>query len=473
MQLKKMNDHTWQIERSGQMNVPAIVYSSDKLIENVKGDKTLEQVKNVACLPGILRASYAMPDAHQGYGFSIGGVAAFDKEEGIVSPGGVGYDINCGVRLLRTDFTLKEIEPKRQILLEALFGEVPAGVGKKGKTRVSADILSEVMEKGGQWAIDNGYGTKDDLQKTEEYGRMKGADPQKISERAFKRGMPQLGTLGSGNHFVEMQKVDKVYDEDIAKKFGIGKEGQIMLMIHSGSRGLGHQVASDYIRKMESKYGFSGLPDRELINAPIQSDLGQDYLKALAGAINYAFVNRQMMTHWTRSVFKRVMGTSDGMDQVYDVAHNIAKFEKHKVDGESRELCIHRKGATRSFGPGRVEIPDVYRDVGQPVIIPGSMGTASYVLVGTKEAEEKSFGSTAHGAGRVMSRHEALRRFNQDQIQNDMAKKGIILKGASSKGIVEEAAQVYKDVDEVVKVSDKAGIGKLVARVVPIAVMKG
>jgi len=272
MELKKINDHTWQIERSGQMKVPAIIYSSDKLIGNVKGDKTLEQVKNVACLPGIQRASYAMPDAHQGYGFSIGGVAAFNKEEGIVSPGGVGYDINCGVRLLKTDFTLEDIEPRKKILLEALFGEVPAGVGKKGKTRVSADILSEVMEKGGQWAIDEGYGTKDDLQKTEEYGRMKGADPQKISERAFKRGMPQLGTLGSGNHFVEMQKVDKIYDEDIAKKFGIGREGQIMLMIHSGSRGLGHQVASDYIRKMEGKFGFSGLPDRELINAPCSAE---------------------------------------------------------------------------------------------------------------------------------------------------------------------------------------------------------
>ncbi len=472
MEPKKQNSHTFELQKHAQMRVPGIIYATESLLAQIRKDKTLEQLRNVASLPGIVRAAYAMPDAHQGYGFPIGGVGAFDMDDGIISPGGVGYDINCGVRMLRTDWKYSELQDKRKDLLNAIFGEVPAGVGKKGQTRLTKDVLSEVLEKGGRWAAGSGYGTKEDLERTEEYGCMKGADPTNVSDRAFARGMPQLGTLGSGNHFLEIQRVDKVFNESVAKRFGLF-EGQATVMIHCGSRGLGHQVASDYIKKMEEKFGIAGLPDRELVNAPLASELAHDYFGAMAGSINFAFANRQMIAHWVREVFQKIMGTSEGMGQVYDVCHNIAKFEKHLVDGSTRTLCVHRKGATRSFGPGRDEIPDVYRQTGQPVIIPGSMGTASYVLCGTKEAEEKSFGSTAHGAGRVMSRHEALRRFRGEKITSELAQKGILVKGSSMKGIAEEAYQVYKDIDEVVKVSDSAGLGRLVARVVPAAVMKG
>jgi tRNA-splicing ligase RtcB len=327
--------------------------------------------------------------------------------------------------------------------------------------------------RGAEWAVANGYGTRVDLERTEEYGRMESADPGYLSKRAVERGIPQLGSLGAGNHFLEIQKVDKIYDEDIAKTFGIHSLGQILVMIHCGSRGLGHQVASDYIRAMENKYGTSGLPDRELINAPIRSQLGQEYYKSMSAAVNFAFANRHMIAHWVRDVFQRVLGSSGGMDQVYDVCHNVAKFERHEIDGEEKDVCIHRKGATRSFGPGRPEIPEAYRSVGQPVIIPGSMGTASYVLVGTRQAEQLSFGSTAHGAGRMMSRHEARRRFRGERIKQDMAGKGIVLQSTSWRGVAEEASQAYKDVDEVVKVSHEVGIGKLAVRVVPIGVMKG
>jgi len=473
VELKRINDNTWEIPKQGEMQAPAVIYASRKLLESVKGDLTLEQAKNVACLKGILRASYVMPDAHQGYGFPIGGVAAFDLEEGIISPGGVGYDINCGVRLLRTDYMEKDVTAKRRELLTEIFKEVPAGVGKGGVTKLSQSVLKEILIKGAEWAVENGYGTGDDLQMTEERGRMKDADWNYVSHRALERGIPQLGTLGAGNHFLEFQKVDKIYEEDIAKVFGITAERQVLVMIHCGSRGLGHQVASDYIQSMEDRFGIKGLPDRELINAPIQSPLGRQYYKSMCAAVNYAFANRQMIAHWVRDVFKRVLGSSHGMRQVYDVCHNVAKIEKHAVDRKERNLCIHRKGATRSFGPGRMEIPEAYRDVGQPVIIPGSMGTASYLLVGTAEAEEKSWSSTAHGAGRLMSRHEALRRFRGEQIRDELAKRGIELQSTSWKGVAEEAAGAYKDVDEVVRVSHEVGIGRLVARVVPIGVMKG
>ncbi len=473
VELKRINDNTWEIPRHGDMRVPAVVYASQKLLVSVKGDLTLEQARNVDCLRGIQRMSYVMPDAHQGYGFPIGGVAAFDLDEGIISPGGVGYDINCGVRLLRTDYMEKDVTAKRKDLLAEIFKEVPAGVGKGGVTKLSQNVLKEILIKGAEWTVDNGYGTKDDLQMTEEQGRMKDADWSYISHRALERGIPQLGTLGAGNHFLEFQKVDKIYDEGVAKVFGIQAERQVLVMIHCGSRGLGHQVASDYIQSMENRFGIRGLPDRELINAPIQSPLGQQYYKSMCAAVNYAFANRQMITHWVRDVFKKVMGSSQGMRQVYDVCHNVAKLEKHIVEGREKSLCIHRKGATRSFGPGRLEIPEAYRAVGQPVIIPGSMGTASYVLVGTPEAEAKSFSSTAHGAGRLMSRHEALRRFRGEQIRVELAKKGIELQSTSWKGVAEEAAGAYKDVDEVVRVSHEIGLGRLVARVVPIGVMKG
>jgi len=417
--------------------------------------------------------AYVMPDAHQGYGFPIGGVAAFDLDEGIISPGGVGYDINCGVRLLKTEYTEKDIHDKRKLLLAEIFREVPAGVGKGGITRLNRNVLLEVCVKGAEWAVENGYGRREDLKRTEENGRMREADPSHLSPRAIERGIPQLGTLGAGNHFLEIQKVSEIFNEDVAGVFGIHSVGQILVMIHCGSRGLGHQVASDYIRLMENKIGSRGLPDRELINAPVRSPLGQQYYKSMSAAVNYAFANRQMIAHWVRNVFKKIMGSAEGIDQVYDVCHNVAKIERHSIDGRLKDVCVHRKGATRSFGPGREEIPEVYRSVGQPIIIPGSMGTASYILVGTHEAEQLSFGSTAHGAGRVMSRHEAIRRFRGEQIKQDLESRGIELKSTSWKGVAEEASQAYKDVDEVVKVSHKAGLGKLVAKVIPVGVMKG
>ncbi|MFQ5721039.1 MAG: RtcB family protein [Candidatus Aminicenantales bacterium] len=473
MEIKKINDYIWEIPKQGEMKVSTIIYISEKLLESVRRDQTLRQARNVACLRGIQKSAYVMPDAHQGYGFPIGGVAAFDMEEGIISPGGVGYDINCGVRLLRTDYMEKDIHHRRQQLLAEIFKEVPAGVGKGGRTHLNQKILEEVCLRGAEWAVANGYGRQEDLLRTEENGRMEGADPSYLSRRAIERGIPQLGTLGAGNHFLEIQKVSEIFEPKVAKVFGIHSIDQILVMIHCGSRGLGHQVASDYIRLMENKFGTRDLPDRELINAPIRSQLGQQYYKSMSAAVNFAFANRQMIAHWVRNVFARVLGSSEGMDQVYDVCHNVAKFEKHNIDGQMKEVCLHRKGATRSFGPGREEIPKVYRAVGQPVIIPGSMGTASYILVGTSEAEKISFGSTAHGAGRVMSRHEALRRFRGEKIKQEMESKGIELKSTSWKGVAEEASQAYKDVDEVVRVSDKVGIGKLVARVVPVGVMKG
>lgn len=474
MDIKRLSDYAWEIPKHGEMKVSTVIYISSQLLEGVKRDKTLSQARNVACLRGIQRTAYVMPDAHQGYGFPIGGVAAFDLDEGIISPGGVGYDINCGVRLLKTDLNEEDIQAHRKQLLSEIFKQVPAGVGKGGTTRLSRQVLMDVCAKGAEWAVENGYGTPEDLQRTEENGRMKAADPSQLSSRALERGIPQLGTLGAGNHFLEIQKVDEIYEKDVAEVFGIRTVGQIMVMIHCGSRGLGHQVASDYIRLMENTFGTKGLPDRELINAPIRSPLGQQYYKSMSAAVNFAFANRQMIAHWVRQVFSRVLGSSKGMDQVYDVCHNVAKFEKHQVsEGEIKKVCIHRKGATRSFGPGREEIPEVYRSVGQPVIIPGSMGTSSYVLVGTKEAEKLSFASTAHGAGRVMSRHEALRRFRGEEIKQDLERKGIELRFTGWKGVAEEASAAYKDVDEVVKISHQVGLGRLVARVVPVGVMKG
>ena len=471
--LNRVEENIWEIPKSGEMRVPARLYASDALIQSIKKDKTLEQARNVACLPGILRMSYVMPDAHQGYGFPIGGVAAFDLDEGIISPGGVGYDINCGVRLLRTNLREADVTARRRELLAAIFEEVPAGVGKSGVTKLSLGVLKDILVKGAAWAVENGYGTPGDLEMTEEGGRMKEADPSGLSARALERGIPQLGTLGSGNHFLEIQKVDRILDPAAAKAFGIDAEGQVLVMIHCGSRGLGHQVATDYIEAMTDKFGVKNLPDRELVHAPIKSALGQEYYRSMCAAVNYAFANRQMIAHWVRGVFKKVLGSSEGMRPIYDVCHNVAKMETHTIDGKAVRVCIHRKGATRSFGPGRREIPVPYRMVGQPVLIPGSMGTSSYILAGTDEAEALSFGSTAHGAGRLMSRQEALRRFRGEKIRDDLAARGIELRSTSWKGVAEEASEAYKDVDEVVRVSDAVGLGRLVARVVPIGVMKG
>ncbi len=473
MEIKKINDWTWELPKEGGMQVPARIYASEKLMQKISQDKTLQQAKNVAHLKGLINYAYVMPDAHEGYGFPIGGVAAFDMDEGIISPGGVGYDINCGVRLIRTDWTADEIRPKLRELLDELFRQIPSGVGRGGQLNLSKDQLREILAKGANWAAENGYATRDDLARTEEAGNMKNADPNLVSGTAFSRGKEQVGTLGAGNHFLEIQKIGEISDEKAARAFGIERENQVVVMVHCGSRGLGHQVASDYIKAMEDKHGWEHLPDRELINAPINSELGQKYLKAMNAGMNFAFTNRQLITHWIRNSFRKVMGTDEGMRMVYDVCHNGAKIEKHIVDGKERTVCIHRKGATRAFGPGREEIPEAYRTIGQPVLIPGSMGTASYVLVGTEKGEEVSFGSTAHGAGRAMSRSAALKQFRGEQIVREMEQHGILVKGASWKGIAEEAAEAYKDIDEVAKVSNEAGIGRKVARLLPMGVVKG
>jgi tRNA-splicing ligase RtcB (3'-phosphate/5'-hydroxy nucleic acid ligase) len=473
MDLRKIGDNIWEIPKQGDMNVPAVIYSSARLLEDIRRDMTLTQARNVACLPGIERMSYVMPDAHQGYGFPIGGVAAFDLDEGIISPGGVGYDINCGVRLLRTDFTEEDVSAKRKELLAEIFKEVPAGVGKGGVTKLNRSVLKEILVKGAEWAVENGYGRPDDLDRTEEGGRMRDAAADGVSDRAMERGVPQLGTLGSGNHFLEIQKVHEIFDEAAARSFGIRAAGQVLVMIHCGSRGLGHQVATDYIETFENAFGVKGLPDRELVHAPFKSAEGQRYHRSMCAAVNYAFANRQMIAHWVRDVFARVLGSSRGMDQIYDVCHNVAKVETHDAGGRPKKLVVHRKGATRSFGPGRPEVPACYRAAGQPVIIPGSMGTASFILAGTAEAEALSWSSTAHGAGRVMSRHEALRRFRGEKIRDDLARRGIELRSTNWKGVAEEAAEAYKDVEEVVRVSDAVGLGRLVAKVVPVGVMKG
>lgn len=471
MEVKKINNNEWEIPKEGKMNVVGKIFANEKLIKDIKNDKTLEQVKNVACLPGILKASIAMPDAHQGYGFPIGGVAAFDVEKGVISPGGVGYDINCSVRLLKTNLKFEDIEKKgKKEILHSLFRSIPSGVGRGDKLKVSREVLNEVLINGAQWAIENGYGVKEDYLHTEDNGKLANANPNDVSDRAKQRGMPQLGSLGAGNHFLEIQIIDGIFDEKIAKILGLSK-GQVCIMVHCGSRGLGHQVASDYIQLMEKEYGWPKF-DRELVNAPINSDLGKKYLSAMACAANFAFANKQLITHWIREDLKHYFPKIK-IDVVYDICHNIAKFEKHLISGKEQEVLIMRKGATRSFGPGRKEIPEDYRKIGQPILIPGSMGTASYILVGTKKAEEISFGSTAHGAGRVESRTKARKEISSESVKKQLEKNGIDIEAGSFKGIVEEAPEAYKDIDEVVKVSHETGIGNLVARLKPIAVMKG
>jgi tRNA-splicing ligase RtcB len=472
VEIKKISEIEYEIPKTGNMNVPGRIFASEKLMNNIKEDITLEQVQNVAMLPGIIKASIACPDAHQGYGFPIGGVAAFDIDKGVISPGGVGYDINCSVRLLRTNLTLKDIEKKgKKELIHSLFRTVPSGVGRGGKLKLSKKELDEVLINGTQWAVKKGYGVKEDYIHTEDNGKLPNANPNDVSQRAKARGMPQLGSLGAGNHFLEIQIVDEIFDKKVAKAFGL-KKGQITIMVHCGSRGLGHQVASDYIKLMEREYDIKDLPDRELVNAPIKSEIGKKYLSAMSCAANFAFANKQLITHWIRENLKHYFPNIK-IDVVYDVCHNIAKFEKHIIENKEKEVLIMRKGATRSFGPGRKEIPEDYRKVGQPVIIPGSMGTASYILVGTRKAEEVSFGSTAHGAGRVMSRTKARKGIKTEDVKKELQGKGIELEAGSYKGISEEAPQVYKDIDEVVRVSHKAGIGNLVAKVKPLGVVKG
>ncbi len=469
--LTKIEKNIYELPKTGAMKVAARIFASEKLLEKMKEDETLKQIQNVAMLPGIQKYAIALPDSHQGYGFNIGGVAAFDLNEGVISPGGVGYDINCSVRLLRTNLVKSDIESKKKDIVNALYRDVPSGVGKGSRTKLDRQQIKEILETGAEWAVKNGYGEREDYMHTEENGSMKDADASCVSDRAVSRGLPQLGSLGSGNHFLEVGYVEEVYDENVAKRFGL-KKGQVTIMIHCGSRGLGHQVASDYIKLMEDEYGFEKLPDRELINAPINSELGKKYYKAMCAAANFAFCNKQMITHWVRETMKRIFQNFEA-GVVYDICHNIAKFEEHVVNGEKKMLCVHRKGATRSFGPGRKEIPEDYRDIGQPIILPGSMGTASYVLIGTKKAEELTFGSTAHGAGRVASRSAALRTLRGEEIKDRLAKQGIEIKAGGWKSIVEEAPEVYKDIDEVVKTSHELGIGNLVAKLRPVSVMKG
>jgi len=470
MGIKKKSENVYEIEKTGKMNVPGIVFASEDLFEKIKQDKTISQVQNVAMLPGIVEKSIAMPDAHQGYGFSIGGVAAFDLKKGIISPGGVGYDINCGVRLLRTGILKNDFMKKRDAVLDELSKAVPSGVGRGVKEKLSDAEMKEVLEKGSGWALAKGYATKMDVEHTEDYGCIAGADASKVSMKAIGRGRNQLGSLGAGNHFVEIQIVKQVLDEKVAKIFGL-VEGEIVILIHTGSRGLGHQTASDYIMKMEKEYGFDKLPDRELASAPIDSELGKDYRMAMAGAANFAFVNRQMVTHEIRESMKKFF-PKNKVEVVYDIAHNIAKFEEFEIRGKMKTLCVHRKGATRSYGPGRKEITKDYRKVGQPIFIPGSMGTYSYVLVGTEKARDISFASTAHGAGRVWSRTRAKKELTPKQVRDNLEKHGVKIKAGSEKGMVEEAPEAYKDVNEVVRVSDALGIGRIVAKLKPIGVLK-
>ncbi len=471
MEIKKISKNIYEIPKEGKMNVPVKIFASESILENIKKDKTMEQIKNVACLPGILKHAIALPDAHQGYGFPIGGVAAFDIDKGVISPGGVGYDINCSVRLLKTNLKKEDIIKKQKEVVEALYRKIPSGVGRGSKFNITRQELNKLLEGGARYIAEKGFGVKEDYLHTEEEGCMKEAQADKVSERAVQRGIGQLGTLGAGNHFLEVQYVDEIFDEKIAKEMGI-IENQITIMIHCGSRGLGHQVASDYIKLMEDEYGFEDLPDRELINAPIKSKLGKEYYAAMCAAANFAFANKQLITHWIREEMKNIF-PEIRIDVVYDVCHNIAKFEEHLIDGKKKIVCIHRKGATRAFGAGRKEIPIAYRKIGQPVIIPGSMGTASYLLIGTSTAEEISFGSTVHGAGRVSSRSSALRNLRGEEIKKELNKKGIEVQAGSWRSLAEEAPEAYKDIDEVVRVVDELGISKKIARLKPLAVVKG
>ncbi len=478
--IKQIDDVRWEIppDYKHGMRVPARIYADAAMLEEMRKDLTLEQATNVAFLQGIYKYSITLPDGHQGYGFPIGGVAATDAETGVISPGGVGYDINCGVRLLRTNLDKNDVTPKLRQIVETLFRNVPSGLGSTGHVKLTPPQLDQVLGNGARWAVENGFGWKEDLERLEEMGSMAGADPKNVSAEAKHRGFPQLGSLGSGNHFLEVQVVDKIYEPEVARKFSIDHEGQVTVMIHTGSRGLGHQVCSDYLRAMERavhKYKIM-LPDRELVNVPFTSPEGQAYFAAMACAANYAWANRQMIVHWVRQSFEQVFGKdaeSLGLHIIYDVAHNIAKLEEHKVNGDKRRVVVHRKGATRAFGPGHPDIPSIYREVGQPVLIPGDMGTASYVLVGAEQAMQETFASTAHGAGRRMSRTAALNRFRGDDVRRELESRGIIVRAAKISVIAEESPESYKDIDRVCDISHRAGIARKVARLVPIGVAKG
>jgi len=478
--INKINDYKWEIEKDEKygMRVPGIIFADKNFLDNAVKERTLDQVINVATLPGIIRASFAMPDVHYGYGFPIGGVAAFGQEDGVISPGGVGFDISCGVRILRSDLSYEDIKDKLEEIMRILSYSVPRGVGGGGKIKLSESQLTELLKKGVRWAIKNGYGWEEDSLFIEEGGFMEGGNTDFISSSAMKRGLEQVGTLGSGNHFLEIQAVDEIYDKKAADCMGL-EEGGVTIMIHSGSRGFGHQVASDYLRVMQqasASYGIE-LKDRQLACAPLNSEEGKRYYRAMICAVNYAMVNRQCLASWAREALEKSFGKSQeklGLNLIYDVSHNIAKIEEHNIDGVVKKVCVHRKGATRAFPPGHRDIPEKYKDIGQPVIIPGDMGRYSYILVGTEKAMSESFGSTCHGAGRLMSRTKAKKVVQGSVLKKELfEKKGIIVMAGSMQGLAEEAPQAYKDVNEVVDIAHNAGISKKVARLRPLGVLKG
>ncbi len=478
-EIHRKNDYVWEVPVQGGMKVPGRIYTSRKMIEKyLQDDESVKQVVNVAHLPGIQKYSLAMPDIHWGYGFPIGGVAAMDAGDGVISPGGVGYDINCGVRLVRTNLTAREAENRMKKLIENLFRNVPTGVGSSGAIRkLSPGEIRKILQKGSGWAVENGFGKPSDLEYTEENGCMKQADPDAVSQRAIERGQDQAGTLGSGNHFLEVQIVDEVYDEDIAETFGLFK-GQITVTIHTGSRGLGYQVCDDYLKilvKAIPRYGFE-LPDRQLACAPIQSREGKDYLGAMAAAANFAWNNRQIIMSLTKKSLQNTFNMSDqelGFRLVYDVCHNVAKMEDHEIDGQKKKVCVHRKGATRAFPPGSEHIPSKYRATGQPVLVPGDMGRYSFVAVGTESAMEATFGSTCHGAGRVQSRKQAMKAGKGRNLIQEMTDRGVVIQARGMKTIAEEMPYAYKDVADVVEVMHQAGISRKVARLKPLGVIKG
>ena len=476
-QLQKLDRYRWLVPRGTKagMLTDAVVYADEHLLEDLLKDLSLEQAVNVAMLPGIVGRSLAMPDIHQGYGFPIGGVAATDPDEGgVVSPGGVGFDINCGVRLLASKLTTDDVRPKIRELVNQLFRDIPSGAGRKGSVQLSYDDLERLMVEGAGWMVRNGYGEPDDLEHCEENGAIDGADPTAVGDKPRKRGLPQVGTLGSGNHFLEVQYVERIFEPEIAERFGLYQD-QVVVLVHSGSRGFGHQVCTDYLRDMDPamrRYKLN-LPDRQLACVPATSPEGQAYLGAMRASANFAWANRQGITHFTREAFQRIFGKKQTLRLVYDVCHNIAKLEWHRVNGRDRRVLVHRKGATRAFPTGRPEIPEAYKDIGQPVLIPGSMGTASYVLVGAKGSLDETFGTTCHGAGRVMSRTAAKKSPYAVDAKQRLEKQGVIVRSETRNGISEEIPEAYKDVDAVINVVHNAGLSKRVARLKPMGVIKG
>jgi len=479
--LEKIDDWRWLLPKEYKpgMRVPGLIFASEELLDVIGQDQAIEQVANVAFLPGIVRYSMAMPDIHWGYGFPIGGVAAMRVEDGVISPGGVGFDINCGTRVLRTNLTEDEVRPHLKELVNQLFRDIPAGLGGSGLVRISTKEIDEVLVKGARWALEHGYAWPEDLEVIEGGGALPGANPDKVSRRAKERGSPQLGTLGSGNHFLEVQVVDEMFDQEAAAVMGITGPGQVLAFIHTGSRGLGHQTCQDYLDVMEEaaeRYDIQ-LPDKQLACAPINSREGQDYLGGMTAAANFAFCNRQLIAHWTRAVFQRIFGRDArdelGMYVIYDVAHNIAKIERHRLDGREITVCVHRKGATRAFPPGHPDVPARYQKIGQPVFVPGDMGRYSYIAVGTQQAMSETWGSTCHGAGRVQSRHAAKRMLQGVDIAQRLAERGIYVRAQNRALLAEEASEAYKDVAQVVDVLDEAGISRKVCRMRPIGVVKG